>query len=284
MTESAGQSRDHSLSEGERLAYLQAMEIPLWIPRELTDAEHDYQQQLALLELRRQDEVDSPELSSITPDSSSADQIDSNGFVQSAELTVDEKNPLNSPQTIQPEKNRQLNNISLPESAKVTADTEQIHYLKMVNWSNEAASNAPLLIICRHQVDQPAQSFAKANAPSQFMRDYLQALTEFAAQSSLAIPLRLAHLAQVGLSAECKPLQDILTTIKPKLVLVLGDEAVKALFSESLQIAALRGQLISLSDEVKCLVSYHPFTLIQNPQLKKLALDDLRLIARFFSV
>jgi hypothetical protein len=159
------------------------------------------------------------------------------------------------------------------------------HYIKMVNWQHYPESgeqDGNLLIICRHQVDQPAGSFAKPNSPSQFMLDYINALLHFLHRSSFNLSISLGHLSKAGLSTESVKMSEVLNKKKPDLVLVLGDETVCQLANQETSIAQLRGQLIPFQEYGKALVSYHPYSLIETPALKPLALDDLFQVTQYF--
>jgi hypothetical protein len=158
-------------------------------------------------------------------------------------------------------------------------------YLKMVNWQHEASNHTnarQLLIVCRHQIDQPASSFAKRNSPSQFMLDYINALLNLLHRSPIDLSISLGHLSEAGLSSDSIKMDQILESSKPDLVLVLGDETVNQLANRVSDVAQLRGRTIVLGDKHRALVSYHPFSLIENPSLKSLAMNDLVQISQYF--
>jgi len=176
--------------------------------------------------------------------------------------------------------NNQTNNILQQYNTGSTA------FLKLVSWTNQnlKEENAKtLLIICRHQIDQPANSFATPTAPSQFMLDYINALQSFIEEQSFGINIRLAHLSEAGLGKEAVPMDNILQNIQPDVALLLGDETISHLFDSQVSIASLRGQLVDLDLNYKAFVSYHPFSLIENPSIKSLALDDLINLADYLS-
>ncbi|TQV71457.1 hypothetical protein FLL45_20085 [Aliikangiella marina] len=166
---------------------------------------------------------------------------------------------------------------SLAEESRSTAQSNIAHFVKIVPWQSGAPSNDSLLIICRHQVDQPAQSFARPSSPSQFMMDYIAALQSLRDEDDPCF-VRLGHLSQAGLGKDCVSFDTVLTDINPKVTLILGEETVAELFDSQTKVADVRGKKLSLPDGRPCIVSYHPYSLIKNPQLKPLALEDLKLV------
>ncbi|MGX5174462.1 hypothetical protein ACUR5C_10630 [Aliikangiella sp. IMCC44653] len=166
---------------------------------------------------------------------------------------------------------------------KPTSFTISQHFLKLVNWSQNKQADCKVLIICRHQTDQPAQSFAKASAPSQFMQDYLTALNDLVMAKGIELNTQLAHLSEAGLGADCQKIETVFTDLKPRLVLMLGDEAVKNTLGPEHNVATTRNQVLSLFGEVPIVVSYHPYTLIKNPHLKKSAFEDLVFISQMLA-
>lgn len=247
----------HSLSEFERLAYLEVMGVPEWISRvstEESESEYDTGKERLYSEEERFNLTHS--------------SLQTN--VQAVSLKAESANIKSSIST------------SLPEdSVSDIKSTEQgeTHYLKLVNWGADSSADSALLIICRHDTEQPAQSFAKPNYPSQFMLDYIQALQSFLLGSKLKIQVRLGHLSEAGLGHDCDLLQRIVSELQPGLVLILGDETVKKLFKVDDEVASKRGKVQTLDISDRCIVSYHPFTLINNPHLKSLAMEDLKLVA-----
>lgn len=234
------------LSEDLRLAYLDAMQVPVWIPRGSIKAEGEQ-------EIRVEESLEEKELKESELEKSKLDVLE----LETSELEESkvEKKPTS------------------PLSSQ---------YLKMVNWKQDSSADKKLLIICRHQKDQPAQSFATANSPSQFMRDYLQAINEQLARTNqLSVQTDLGHLAQAGLSDDSQPMGNLIRQIEPDLILLLGDEGIKPLLNLDSNVADVRGKFHTLQDK-HLLVSYHPYSLIQDPQLKKLALQDLVLVVKFF--
>jgi len=161
------------------------------------------------------------------------------------------------------------------------------HYLKLVNWQNQVVQEEgckKLLIICRHQIDQPASSFA-TSSPSQFMLDYINSLLSFFEAKDCEIKLQLAHLASVDLNDDSLELSNHVNNIKPDAVFVLGGEALKQLLGKEIEVSQYRGQVIDFNNKQKLIASYHPYSLITNPSLKPLALEDLKELTNYlFSI
>ncbi len=76
----------------------------------------------------------------------------------------------------------------------------------------------------------------------------------------------------------CLPyLKRQLALIKPRVVGLLGGTAASALIGEG-NIAGLRGKAIK--DDYLYVVTYHPAAILRNPRLRRVAMEDLMLIAR----
>ena len=80
-------------------------------------------------------------------------------------------------------------------------------------------------------------------------------------------------------------LQRQIEIIKPKFIYLLGTSATKAILSTPLSLDTLRKKWhdyksINMDTSVKVLVSYHPSTLLQSPNLKKEAWSDLQMLQK----
>jgi len=259
-----------SLSEDERLNYLRLMEVPVWVRRANSESFPGVLPKLADKVVSKCDtELVAPLESN--PAVKPASTIDTPA-ADGEELSLAETLPVEKPESI------------ASTDARLS---EASQFLKLVNWNSNsqadlntrsaAVSNKKLLIVCRHQKDQPAQSFASVNSPSQFMRDYLSAVEQLTPADSVILETSLAHLTEAGLSQACRTLAESLTELQPNLILLLGDESVRHLLGNDRSVADSRGKCHSFRG-YQLVVSYHPFTLIENPQLKKLALEDVRLL------
>jgi len=263
-----------SLSDDERLYYLQLMQVPVWVRREVSNASDNLP-------------VEIMENAASLP-------VEHTGTCfgqESAEKTaVQDSLPQNESESV--EKNLERNQKSDQPSSQAAQSIPVNQFLKLVSWSSNATkaldSSSPtvarkkVLFICRHQKDQPAQSFAGANSPSQFMRDYLAAVELLTPGDNFDLESSLAHLTEAGLSQACRPLSESLTELKPDIIVLLGDESVRHLLGSDLTVAESRTRCHSYQG-CQLIVSYHPFTLIENPQLKKLALEDIRLLISLMS-
>ena len=283
-----------NLDESTRLEYLSAIGITCWSPK------HSLQ---TVLEASPEEQpIHTSEAKTLvernSANSDSASALNSADSVENKAINLPPTNEqfvpreasqspevqITETQQIEPQAETQSEQAvvevgNVAENQKVQSTPNQ--FLKVLNWSNHvlAEENAKsLLIICRHQVDQPANSFARVSTPSQFMMDYINALTA-ANEGKLEIKVQLAQLSAAGLSEDSVPLSTVLQQNKPHLVLVLGEETVGHLFGDKLSVAELRGQLNQLEQSYDSLVSYHPFSLIQNPALKRLAFEDLSLVS-----
>lgn len=85
---------------------------------------------------------------------------------------------------------------------------------------------------------------------------------------------------------ECMPfIQRQIEIIKPKIILLMGSIAAKAILNSNLEITKLRGKWynyksINLDKSIECLVTYHPEDLIQFPKEKKYAWKDLQMLQK----
>ena len=85
---------------------------------------------------------------------------------------------------------------------------------------------------------------------------------------------------------ECLPfIQRQIEIILPKIILLLGSEATKAILNSNLDITNLRGKWhkyksINLNGSISCLVTHHPSLLLKSPNLKKQAWEDLQMLQK----
>jgi len=265
------------LSEQSRREYLQAMGVVSWLPKD-----QPWQRIVNVIEPEQLSEQPSRHLSE--PKEATLVKIDLStlrSLEESDVLASEITNPLIQKQPISTGKDGEAS-----ESQEHGGYPAVSQFLKLVNWSNQLSisnQSKRLLVICRHKVDEPANSFARATAPSQFMLDYIKSLVEIMRSKGVEIDVKLAHLSQIGLSDDSQPFVEGLKESKPDLVLILGDETINQFVPNTSSVAELRGKQIKLNGQLTAFVSYHPFTLIQDPSLKRLAFEDLRQLADFFN-
>jgi len=257
------------MDENLRSAYLDSMGITCWIPKD------------------SEDESSSVEVETIKAAASNIDSIvETRSEPESTKTELanehqiaDEKPP------VQKEDTRPPSQVIEDTDKSLTSTRNQ--YLKLINWQNQIIKeegNKQLLIICRHQIDQPASSFATSNSPSRFMQDYLNSLISLLEPALFDLKIQMAHLSQAGLGDDAISMDQHIEQSKPNLILLLGEETVSQFLGEESKLAELRGQIVGGNNQPKLLVSYHPFSLIKNPSLKTLALDDLRYLAQYLSL
>ncbi|MET1255325.1 hypothetical protein [Aliikangiella maris] len=286
------------LSDTERLAYLQAMDVPVWVARsepeiELHLASHTKTYSESSFEDGAINEAKNSLQSSTDSTLLNDCEVEPSYSSHNSKIDVPRINKATTDNTNVHQQSTFKDSVSIASAAATAAKT---HYLKRINWQAGDKDGDSVLIICRHQVDQPANSFAKANMPSRIMQDFVLALIDNAAQSYAAqtgtvqpdspqtLRIELSNLSQAGLGSDCETLESVLTELKPKAVLLLGDETVKELINANLDVVQLRGKMQELPRvNTPCLVSYHPFDLIKNPALKKLAMEDLYLFNQLIS-
>ncbi|HRP01428.1 MAG TPA: uracil-DNA glycosylase [Candidatus Kapabacteria bacterium] len=81
---------------------------------------------------------------------------------------------------------------------------------------------------------------------------------------------------------ECEPyLYKQIELIKPKLILVLGLTAVSSLLKKEYKMSEIRGTIIDFRG-AKLLITYHPAALLRNPNWKKPAWEDLKLLKQMY--
>jgi len=255
-------SLSNGLDDELRFDYLQAMGINCWEPK-------------SNLELGLQSEIKKTKLQKTEENHLGVIPHEDSAKVNS--IQKETKVPIFNKQTVE---------IKPKENPEQVKNIHTKAYLKLVAWENqnlkkESAKN--LLIICRHQIDQPANSFATQNSPSQFMLDYINALEFFVQKYSFGLNIKMAHLSEAGLGKDAVPMDNVLENLQPDIILLLGDETTSHLFGKQVEVASLRGQFVDLNPKYKAVVSYHPYSLIKNSSLKSLALDDLINLADCFS-
>ena len=160
---------NQSLDESTRQAYLAAMQVVQWEPsaieqesQPMLEAQSEkFAPSQAPVEINETANVIAVEKSEDMPAETQQQESTINaGEILSVESDTHKGESNNQPQ------------LSSEETTSQEVSTS--HYLKMVNWTSTVLSEenaSSLLIICRHQVDQPANSFARSNSPSQFMMD-----------------------------------------------------------------------------------------------------------------
>jgi DNA polymerase len=80
----------------------------------------------------------------------------------------------------------------------------------------------------------------------------------------------------------CEPfLFKQLELIQPKFILALGLTAVDTLLRDKHKMADIRGSFFSYRD-VRMLVTYHPAALLRNPEWKRAAWEDIKLLRRSY--
>jgi len=85
---------------------------------------------------------------------------------------------------------------------------------------------------------------------------------------------------------KCLPfIQKHIELINPKIIVLLGSTASKAILTTNLSISKLRGswheyKSINLKNKIKCLVTYHPAFLLRSPNYKKKSWEDLKMIEK----
>jgi len=298
-------NQSNLISETTRFAYLQAMDVTCWLPKEMEQlnaiqtavvktASQSSKNQLADSQVVENQVVENQAAENqIVEDQIGEDQIGESqanniGHSQSSDMThppTEQAKAKKHTDSIEPEIENLELKINQQQASNAIQNSPTNQYLKLVNWTNQNLKEQgakQLLIICRHQVDQPANSFARSNAPSQFMSDYIQALNSFVSSQPFEIKIQLAHLSEAGLGKDSLPMEQVVQEIKPDVALILGDETIAQLSGNSDNVASLRGRLVELGSLPKAIVSYHPFSLIENPALKALALADLNNLAEYF--
>ncbi|MCW9016680.1 MAG: hypothetical protein OQJ89_06940, partial [Kangiellaceae bacterium] len=261
------------LSESERFAYLKAMGVTLWIPRE--EAESLAESDAKIASQTKPQAIIERESIPAEQKGAAKDVSDLTSQVLSATIQSDAENKSVAKEDIAVRRDLSSQNSherqdKIPASTQVDSKTKPLKpnkaasagFLKVVNWSSGNEHAPLLLIICRHDPDQPAQSFARPNMPSQFMVDYVRAIQEYLSAAKLDFRIQLAHLTEAGLGENNLPIESVVEKQSPKLILVLGDEGVAHLLGSEQNVSVNRGKQLTILEQVQALVSYHPFTLI----------------------
>jgi len=311
MTNNQASVSENTMPEKLRLEYLAEMQITSWELREpfklpelacegVTDSNPDVLNAQAeandkVFELPKEKIIDST--------SKDVKQVSS---VEKIKEIVNVNNSAVNDKALKHEEPKSVSlksELSKPEPLKpVFSKTEKKQYLNLVKWSsakymqmvpqqtgsndNNSMIEKNILIICRHKIDQPANSFASKRGPSNFMQDYLKTLVEFGLQNNLRISIQLAHLATAGLGESSITIESYFEKQQPDCSLVLGDETVENLIDKSSDVKNIRCRLnkFSFNANAEAIASYHPFDLISNPRLKSLAYEDIQFLISHLSV
>ena len=305
MTNTQAGYSEHVMMEKLRLEYLSEMQITSWELREpfkLPDLSCEDVTDIKLDELNTQAEANDKvfELSKEKITDSSSKGVKQVSSTDKIKEIVKVNNSADKDKALKPVESEP---VSLkPEPLNLASSkTEKKQYLNLVKWSsakytqiateqtgshdNNTMIEKNILIICRHKIDQPANSFASKRGPSYFMIDYLKTLVEFGLQNNLRINIQLAHLAEAGLGESSITIKSYFEKQPPDFSLVLGDETVENLIDKSSEVKSLRCRLNKLSfiANAEAVASYHPFDLISNPRLKSLAFEDIQFLISYLS-
>jgi uracil-DNA glycosylase family 4 len=85
---------------------------------------------------------------------------------------------------------------------------------------------------------------------------------------------------------ECLPfIQKLIEIIKPEILFLLGETACKAILSTPLDLMKVRGKFyeyksLNLNLKIPTLVTYHPYSLLNNPSYKKQSWEDLKMLEK----
>ena len=83
--------------------------------------------------------------------------------------------------------------------------------------------------------------------------------------------------------AACRPfLEEQIRVIAPKVIVALGNAAIRALLGESPGISRMRGQTLDVLG-AKLVPTYHPAYLLRNPSAKRAAWEDLQRVMRLLA-
>lgn len=292
------QSSDYSekaMSDESRLKYLAEMQITQWNLR------HPFKPSEIVYDINDvseySNEINHPSetiLKAIDTAKNSFSDEKPNNFKNIVDSSKDETNIARNNQALSNSEQSTPAQSTLDQSNSNTHEFDANQFLKLVDWSsdiytqssveltNTASSGEMIdknvLLVCRHKVDQPANSFANKQAPSRFMQDYLKTLVEIGLQNNLRLNIQLAHLSEAGLGKNSIRIETYYDKNRPHKTLVLGDETVVNLIDKMGDVKSSRCRLNKLFLNVNAIVSYHPFDLISNPRLKSLAYEDLHFL------
>jgi len=232
------------------LQYLEAMQVPVWVERSNLPAF------MGCIEQSGESMAEAPSTKPV------------HSQVAEPEITGEEKS--------QPVPERVPTDATTEDN--LTGETTSPWYFKLVNWRQLKEDNAQgkpvkLIVVCRSSTEQPSASFAGKSGPGWFMSDYLKAL-QACMQPQIHLDIQLAHLSATTINDDRVSVDAHLKTQQPDFIWVMADQAAAQLFSGA-EIAQLRQQVLSfVGSDVPCMLSYHPYTLISEPKLKRLVMQD----------
>jgi hypothetical protein len=274
---------ENRLSDNLRLEYLSEMQVTSWAlraPFKSADIYHDDFE--AIVSINALDEHSKREIRNSKPlEALSNMSVDVKVPEDNESVTVNAHASTvdNTTQTSSQFESNQFLNLVNWDSAIVSENTREQNGLHdSGELINQEILNKNLLIVCRHQIDQPANSFANKQSPSHFMQDYLKMLIDFGLQNNLRINIQLAHLTQAGLGESSMKIESYFEKKQPDFTLVLGDETVTNLIDKESDVKGIRCRLNKMFFGANAIASYHPFDLISNPRLKSLAYEDVKFL------
>lgn len=144
--------------------------------------------------------------------------------------------------------------------------------------SNKRWIPEELLVVCRHQPGQPSESFWSRGQPSKTIRNLLHGLHYLLTESYSAQWLNrinYAQLATTALSENTQQTERVLTEIKPKAILVLGEHTANLIAGEARSMSEWQLKNWQTSEGIPFIVTYHPYEIYQSPILKKQVVQDL---------
>ena len=195
-------------------------------------------------------------------------------------------------------KNNNLSNLGINEVKKLN-DLESLiiksNNLKFKNYFNkiiigEGNENAKIFIIGEFPEEENQKIKPFAGESKKLLDKMLKAINldkKFVYKSNV-IPWLIdknKKIENIDI-LKCLPfIQRQIEIINPKIILLMGPIAAKAILNSNLDFTNLRGKWhkyksINFDQSIECLVTYHPKYLVQFPKEKKYAWEDLQMLQK----
>ncbi|NVK87470.1 MAG: hypothetical protein HWE13_05060 [Gammaproteobacteria bacterium] len=192
--------------------------------------------------------------------------------IATTELTDGAKQPAEAPAHAHP-----------PSQTEVTAPTpaQAAESLRgyLVLPSQKRWIEGELLIVCRHQAGQPAESFWLRGQPSKTLRNLVNGLSyccEQAVSPKWLNRVNFAQLAATALSEQTQDTATVLAKVKPRAILVLGAHTANLLTDQENEMSQWQLKNWQTPEGIPFVVTYHPYEIFQSPLLKRQVYQDLQ--------
>lgn len=141
-----------------------------------------------------------------------------------------------------------------------------------------------LTLVCRHEAGQPSESYILRGNPSKTVANLLKALNVFMTGEvgvELLNATNLAQLASTPLSDSARETSVTLRDNSPKALLVMGASTANHLLNENRTMGEWQVKTWRTPEDIPVVITYHPYEIYQSPILKKQVMQDLITLSHY---